>query len=168
MNRHKDGIYSQALYFLGDHREAEDVTQEVLIRAWENIAKIRKRSARTWLMRVTHNLCIDYVRRAKSGGRAIKSEDMSILEGRAASSLRESDPEQLLVDVELSDRILSALRQLPESLRSVMILREIQDMRYEEISRALDIPLNTVKVYIHRGRQELQRALRPSYLERKP
>ena len=159
VDEHKDRIYGHAFYFLGDRRDAEDVTQDVLIRAWENIGAIRRRKAKAWLMRATHNLCIDYARRISSRAKVVRSEDMSMLEDRTVSSLRESNPEQLMEDAVLSGQILSALQQLPPSLRSVIMLREIEDMKYKDISRVLGLPLNTVKVYIHRGRQELKTAL---------
>jgi len=157
---YKDRIYSHALYFLGDRRDAEDVTQEVLIRAWQNLHTIRQRTTKVWLMRVTHNLCIDYARRYKSVRKVMQSEDMSVLEANTPSSLIESDPEQVVENADMSKQILSALQKLPNNLRSVVMLREIQDMKYEDISKVLNIPLNTVKVYIHRGRQELKTILR--------
>lgn len=95
----------------------------------------------------------------------MQSEDMTILEARTTSSMAESDPEQLVENADLSQQILSALQRLPDHLRSVIMLREIQNMKYKDISRALDVPINTVKVYIHRGRKELKTALRQSLVE---
>jgi RNA polymerase sigma factor (sigma-70 family) len=165
VSEHKDRIYSHALYFLRDRRDAEDVTQEVLIRAWQNLESIRQRTTKAWLMRVTHNLCIDYARQRKASGNVIRSDDISILEKRTASSLSESNPEHVVENAERLQQILSALQKLPDTIRSVVMLREIQDMKYEDISHTLDIPLNTVKVYIHRGRKELQSSLRQSITE---
>jgi len=165
VDMYKDSIYSHALYFLGNRPDAEDVTQEVLIRAWKHVESIQKRTAKAWLIRVTHNLCIDYARRHKASRRVMKKEDMAVLEATAVSKEVESNPQQLTEIADIKSKVLSALQELPEQLRSVIMMREINEMKYEEISEALEIPLNSVKVYIHRGRNALKVALRKTLAE---
>ena len=159
VEQHKDRIYSHALYFLGNRPDAEDVTQEVLIRTWKNLDSIYLKTTQAWLMRVTHNLCIDYARRRKSGVTIVQHDDLSILDTKAAFSGNGTDPHKDAENSDLRRQIYTALQKLPEHLRSVIMMREINDIKYEEISQALDIPLNSVKVYIHRGRNELKKAL---------
>ncbi|MBT8386878.1 MAG: sigma-70 family RNA polymerase sigma factor, partial [Ignavibacteria bacterium] len=63
VEQHKNRIYNYALYMLRNRMDAEDITQEVMIRTWQNINKFKFNAARAWIMRTTHNLCIDYLRK---------------------------------------------------------------------------------------------------------
>ena len=158
VGQHKDRIYTQAYYFLGSHDEAEDVTQEVLLRIWERLDHLPRKHTTAWIMKVTRNLCIDYIRRRQ---RTVRLFDVEDSEEEPQDRLEVvSDPE---VEVERSDmqrQIEREILELPEPLRSVVILREIQGLKYEEVARTMDIPLNSVKVYLHRGRRILREKLR--------
>ena len=92
VDKHKDWIYSYALYFLGNRMDAEDVTQEVLIRAWQNIDTIHQRKTKAWLTRVTYNLCNDYARRRKARANVMQSEDISLLEIKMETYVNEANP----------------------------------------------------------------------------
>jgi RNA polymerase sigma-70 factor, ECF subfamily len=63
VNRYKNKIFSYALYMVKNRMDAEDISQEVLIRLWKNMGKFKLPAAGSWIMRTTHNLCIDYLRR---------------------------------------------------------------------------------------------------------
>jgi RNA polymerase sigma-70 factor (ECF subfamily) len=156
---YKDRIFSQAYYFLGNRPDAEDVTQEVLLRAWQNFDDIRTPTLRAWLMRVTHNVCIDTLRRHRSRRAVVENKDYDDEARRVPADGPDYDPERSTEQRELQCQLEEAVRCLPARLRSVLIMRELMDMRYEEISMALGIPLNSVKVYIHRGRKLLRAAL---------
>ncbi|HTQ79314.1 MAG TPA: sigma-70 family RNA polymerase sigma factor, partial [Thermoanaerobaculia bacterium] len=75
----------------------------------------------------------------------------------------EPDPAERAEAADFRRKLLGALGRLEEPYRSVLILREIQDLKYQEISEALNLPLNTVRVYIHRGRQRLREQLSEVY-----
>ncbi|MGQ9560271.1 MAG: RNA polymerase sigma factor [Candidatus Oleimicrobiaceae bacterium] len=156
---HKDRIYTQAYYFLGNRPDAEDVTQEVLLRAWQNFEQIRRPTLGAWLMRVTHNVCIDTLRRHKSRRAAAENRALAEEAERLFAGSAENDPQRAVERRELLDQLQEAIQRLPARLRSIILMRELMDMRYEEISMALGIPLNSVKVYIHRGRKLLRAAL---------
>ncbi|MFQ6113769.1 MAG: RNA polymerase sigma factor [bacterium] len=150
--RHK--IYTFAYYCLGNREEAEDVTQEVLLRLWKHWQQIDPDLVLAWLIRVTKNVCLDVIRKRRTYRTLIQADKDGIEVAKATSD--ELDPE---IAAEVSDfqrHLEQALRSLSEPYRTVVILREIQDMKYEQISEALDLPLNTVKVYIHRGRRLLR------------
>jgi RNA polymerase sigma-70 factor (ECF subfamily) len=156
--RHRDRIFTFACYYLGNREEAEDVTQEVLIRLWKNLDSLEEPRIVPWLIHVTRNACIDTLRRRRTY-RALVAEDP---EGEAMLRVASKIPGPAAV-AEASDfrtHVEDALRDLAEPYRSVVILREIQDLKYEEISAALGLPLNTVKVYLHRGRRKLRERLR--------
>ncbi|MCR4439136.1 MAG: RNA polymerase sigma factor [bacterium] len=156
---YKDRIYSQAYYFLGNRPDAEDVTQEVLLRAWQHFDAIRKPTLKAWLMRVTHNLCIDSLRRHKAERAVVSDDELGEATKAVPTQEIEHDPHRVAEQQELKDCLEEAIRRLPPRLRSIIIMREWLDMKYEEISAALGIPMNSVKVYIHRGRKQLRMAL---------
>jgi RNA polymerase sigma-70 factor (ECF subfamily) len=154
----KNRVYTLAYYILGKPEDAEEILQEVLLRLWQNRRKVDAGRLGPWLARVTRNACYDRLRRRTSAGRdrirAVESEQLERAPGR------DPDPEQRAVSAELKVRITDELQQLAEPFRSVLILREIQELKYHEISEVLELPLNTVRVYLHRGRRRLRERLR--------
>ena len=154
-------VYSFAQYYLGSPEEAEDVTQEVFLKLWRNWQKIELDSVRAWLLRVTRNACFDRMRQRRSMSRLIQPEtEPEIVE---SSPTPDADPEALAQRAAFRRHLVDALRELGEPYRSVLILREIQGLRYREISDALEMPLNTVRVNIHRGRRLLREQLAGRY-----
>ena len=159
---HKDQIYSHALYFLGNYQDAEDVTQEVLIRIWQNLISIRRGKEKAWVMRVTHNLCIDYARSRHKRSEVVLNENVNFLKAQTTGSPLEPDPAKLAQRSDFTEHILQALQKLPQKLKSVLMMREIQGLKYKEISQVLGMPINSVKVYIHQGREALRGLLKQS------
>ncbi|UCH85558.1 MAG: sigma-70 family RNA polymerase sigma factor [Candidatus Latescibacterota bacterium] len=158
VDRHRHGVYTFAFYSLGNHEEAEDITQEVLIRLWQNWDGLRRESLTAWLNRVTRNACIDRARQRRAYSRRVVANGTGgdVYEG--ASS--EPSPEAYVESNEIKNHIRHALTQINEPYRSIMILREIQQLKYEEIADTVDLPLNTVKSYLHRGRRMLRDRLK--------
>jgi RNA polymerase sigma-70 factor, ECF subfamily len=153
--RHQRRVHTFAYYFLGNREEAEDVTQEVLLRLWRHCAEVEEDFAERWLLRVTRNVCLDQLRRRRQPIVAAGSlEDMS-----REPQCEDPSPESQAADASLARRLRQELGRLDEPYRSVLILREIQDLDYQAISDALGIPLNTVRVHIHRGRRRLRERL---------
>jgi len=154
----RNRIYSLSYYFLGHKEEAEDATQEALIRLWENWNKVRGTNALAWLLRVTRNVCMDVLRKRRSGHAVVSGNDfdaaLATIPGNAP------DPREALETSDLQEQVRKALTRIDEPYRSIVILREIQQMSYAEITEALGIPLPTVKVYLHRGRRMLREQLR--------
>jgi RNA polymerase sigma factor (sigma-70 family) len=155
--RYQRRIYTFAHYFLGNWQEAEDVTQEVLLRLWRRGGAIEAAGLLPWLLRVTRNACYDLLRRRRPGF-ALSSPEADSAAQRVPDGT--PGPEAAAAATEARDRVRGALRRLPEPYRSAVILREVQGLSYQEIGEALDIPLNTVRVHIHRGRQKLRDLLR--------
>lgn len=160
VEKHKDRIFTFAYYYLGNREQAEDVSQEVLIRLWRHWQELDTDAVPAWLTTVTRNACFDALRKKKR--LAEKSTD-SEQDDMARIETEHPDPERLARSEELRRRIEAALLQLDEPYRSIVVLREIQERSYREISDALAMPLNTVRVYLHRGRRRLREQLSEVY-----
>jgi RNA polymerase sigma-70 factor (ECF subfamily) len=164
VRRHRDRIYTFAFYSLKNREDAEDVTQEVLIRLWKHWQRLEGDHLQAWIVRVTKNACVDAVRRRQTRRRLESTGEGDEVE-RAPDDA--ADPARDAAGADFRRRLESALAALAEPYRSIVILREIQGLAYDEIAAAVDKPLNTVKVYLHRGRRMLRDELReePAYAQ---
>ncbi len=156
VERHSHRVINIAYQFTGRRDEAEELAQEIFLRVFRRLSKFDLgTSFLPWLVRLSRNLCIDeYRSRARE---------------RASLTGEEPDPDRTAYDGpgplrsleerELEERIRRSLRQIPEDLRTPLILRDLQSLSYAEIAAALELPEGTVKSRIHRGRLELARVL---------
>jgi len=139
--------------------DADDVTQEVLIRIWQNIDKFNILAAKTWIMKTTNNLCIDYLRkRSKKLNRDIEIDE--VFEESHSNSNHSDNPLIITHNNIVFERIKESIERLPDNLKSIFILYEINGLKYKEISKSLDMPINTIKVYLLRARKKLQEELK--------
>jgi len=152
-------VYSIAMSVLKNPEDAADLTQEAFIRLFRALPQYNSESRfTTWLYRLVVNLCRDELRRR---GRQVQvsppsNEDADIDPiSSVADDDRWTDPAQSLDSHELRDQVRSALGQLEEHYRLVLTLYYFEDMKYADISTILDIPLNTVKSHIRRGKERL-------------
>jgi RNA polymerase sigma factor (sigma-70 family) len=162
VDQHRHRIYTFAYYHLGNPEEAEDVTQEVLVKMWQHWNTIDSGSLAAWLTRVTRNGCIDAIRkRTRYRAMVVPEESVEAVVQTAAAG---SSQDAVLDKLEFRFELEKALTTLQEPHRSIVILREIQGLKYEEIGEALDLPLGTVKVYLHRARRMLRTCLKKTTL----
>lgn len=152
---HGRKVFTLAVYLLANREEAEDVTQEVLIRLWRRGREVVPEKIGPWLVRVTRNACIDAIRSRKGGSQVAIDEPTGAELCEPAPG-----PERLAHAKQLGGRILQALNGLAEPGRSVVILREIQGLSYQEIGEALEMPMSSVRVTLHRGRRRLREELK--------
>lgn len=157
-DRHRDRIFTYACYCLGDREEAEDVTQEVLIRLWKNLDSLEDARVLPWMLHVTRNACIDSMRRRRTYRAIVAQDPEGDTMARVASPI--PSPSVAVETADFQVHLQKALQELREPYRSIVVLREVQDLKYEEICETLGLPLNTVKVYLHRGRRKLRERLR--------
>ena len=155
--QHQDMVYSFALYYLGNRQEAEDVTQDVLLKLWEHWAELDRPAVPRWLNRVTRNASYDLLRRRRTRHRFVVDDTEGRLVGLAEAN--EPGPQRVIEQSALRDRVRSAVAELPEPYRSAMILREIRELSYAEVGEVLEIPVNTAKTHVHRGRRLLRKTL---------
>ena len=159
-------IYAICYRFTGSNSDAEDLTQEVFLKLYKNLASfdLQKGSFQTWLTTLARNLLVDHFRRTRLE-RATSSLDVGF-DGEPdsptlADRLADNRPSQMhhVAGMELKARVQGALQQLTPDLREAVILRDLEDMDYKEIAQVLRIPEGTVKSRINRGRAELARLL---------
>ncbi|GMQ80777.1 MAG: hypothetical protein BMS9Abin05_0206 [Rhodothermia bacterium] len=155
VKRYRHRVYGFAYHYLVDEDEAADVTQDVFVRMWQNRVKIDEERVLGWLLRVTRNACVDSVRKKNAYRRRVETDSDAIIEQADRAPLPDHQASASL----FNERLTTALNKLDEPYKSIIILREIQEYKYGEIGEALDLPLNTVKVYLHRARKELRKEL---------
>ena len=151
-------VFNVAYKFVGKHDEAEDLTQDIFLKIFRSLDTFdRRANFQTWLISVSRNLCIDHYR-------SVRKERETIDRGVDASDLSPAAPEPgPIAALEQRDRVVllrQAMAALPETLRTAVLLRDIQEMSYQEIADALRLPEGTVKSRINRGRTELARQVR--------
>jgi RNA polymerase sigma-70 factor (ECF subfamily) len=157
---HTRRVYSVCYRFTGTEAEAQDLTQEVFLRVFRTLGSFRagEGSFIVWLNRLTRNLLIDHYRRSRQERHTDSIEEQ--LPRIEESKTVDSRTEGLLAGREASELLQKALQKLSPELRETVILRDIEELEYKEISQVLNIPEGTVKSRLNRGRAELARLLR--------
>ena len=159
-------IYAICYRFTGSPSDAEDLTQDVFLKLYKNLASFdtQKGSFQTWITTLARNLLVDHFRRTRLD-RASDSLDATFDNEEDGPTMAErlADPrpsqEHHVAGLELKARVQAALKQLSPELREAVILRDLEDMDYKEIAQVLRIPEGTVKSRISRGRGELAKLL---------
>jgi RNA polymerase sigma-70 factor (ECF subfamily) len=153
---HQGAVFSVCYRLLGERGDAEDASQETFIRAYERLQLFDpQRPFGPWVRRVAANLCINRMQALKDHGLPFEDE----LENRHVPS--QPSPEALAEKNEESMRIWMAIMDLPPHYRAVIELRHFQDLSYDEIAHALEIPVGVVKTHLHRARKILSKGLQP-------
>jgi RNA polymerase sigma-70 factor (ECF subfamily) len=159
---HQRMVVQLAMNLLGDHDEALDLSQEVFLRVFRTIHRFRGQSSlRTWIYRIAVNQARNRHRFWRRRHRADQvSLDQHLAEHGEFVSHLEPTPERVLAQKELAARLQGALEKLPFDQRTVIVLREIDGLSYEEIAYSLGVAVGTVKSRLTRARQALRTDLR--------
>lgn len=151
---HGDAIFRLALSVVRDRALAEDIAQETLVKAWLALPTLRDKSAiRSWVLRIAHNTAVSTVRRR----RAVVIDPHEMPE---EATLPDHSVESKVQGGVAMSEFLEALDLLDDLSRSIVVLRELEGMTYEEIAQVLDVPMPTVKTRLLRARRKLSSALR--------
>jgi RNA polymerase sigma-70 factor (ECF subfamily) len=144
-------VYGIALGMLKNSEDAADVTQDTFLKVFTNLNKCRDYNViKAWICRIATNLSIDYIKR---NGRY----EAEMIDEMVVS--QDPDPEELYLQNVTTDNVRNAIDKLPHDQRILIILRDINDMSYNDISVALDMPLGTIKSRISRSRNALKNLL---------
>jgi RNA polymerase sigma-70 factor, ECF subfamily len=162
MRAHQDMVFSTAARIVGNDRQAEDIAQDVFLKAYENYEQLRTNpSAGGWLRIVARNATFNYLGRYRKRWRLF-SELHNADAGEDEPEIEFPLPEDLVADVDAQVRhevIEAALKRLPEHQRVPLVLYHFEEMRYEEIASQLQISLAKVKTDIFRARSALAKIL---------
>ena len=165
-------VFAVAFRMLADRAEAEDLTQEVFVTLHRALHTFRGESKlSTWIYRITKNRCLNrlkFLKRRKMS-ELCDIDDPAVANGCPdPSTLRAAtrDPHRKLHNDELSRLIEGSLLELPQEQRALVVLRDLEDLSYEEIVEITGLPLGTVKSRLHRARLQLAKALGPELAAR--
>jgi len=157
-------IYNAAYRILGNAEDAEDASQEVILKAYKSLSACKAPEAfKSWLFRIINNTCIDELRKRK--GKTTVSLDIGF--GSEESDSRtenpvlrdETTPESEFIRNDLNKNIQNAINSLPPDYKTIIVMRDISGLSYEDIASALLINVGTVKSRIARGRKKLREEL---------
>jgi len=160
VNRYRDRLMNFVYRFVNDYEQSEDIAQETLIKLYTHkhyYKKIAKFS--TWIYTIAANLAKSELRKKKTR-KVTNLSQMSTQEKEYELPADQPDTDQAIESEFIEKRIQAAIQKLPLHFKTVTILREIQELSYEEISKIVDVPLGTVKSRINRARLQLQKELK--------
>ena len=161
---HLNAAYNLARFFTRDASLSEDIVQDAVIRAYRGFSEFRGDSPKAWLLAIVRNCC----RTAVSTPTAMAGLTVheSALSDQESAGLRNAhdpslDPEQRAIQQDEVDRVRSAIEEIPEPFREVVILRDMEDLSYAEIAEVTGAPIGTVMSRLARGRAILASTLLP-------
>jgi RNA polymerase sigma-70 factor (ECF subfamily) len=150
---HLGAAFTLARYLLREPADAEDAVQEAYLQALRHFGGFRGENARAWLLTIVRRICYAWADRGRRHGWPADPELLDELPGSG------EDPESELIRGELQERLALAVEALPLPFREVIVLRELQELSYQEIAAVTGMPLGTVMSRLSRARRRLQRAL---------
>jgi RNA polymerase sigma-70 factor (ECF subfamily) len=152
---HVDDALALARWLTGNRTDAEDVVQEACIRAFRAISSIRDANPRAWLLAIVRNTAFTWI--AKNRPKVMVTTDDEETFGRVGLEMVEpqASPETVLIEKADSEHLHNAIAALPIAYREVLVLREIEELSYQEIAKALSIPIGTVMSRLARARNLL-------------
>jgi len=158
MERYRERIFALTRRMVNDRAEAEDLTQLTFTEAFEGLARFdQRRKFRTWLFRIATNNCLDYLkshrRREYPTGESGEFET-GMFTGRV------ENPEQWLRTTRRLSRALIALEQLKPKYRIPVVLKDLEGLSYQEMQDVMDLPVGTLRIRVHRGRQQIKALLK--------
>ncbi len=162
LNKYRNLVYHVMIKMVRNPQEAEDLSQEAFIKAFNALASFNEEFAfSTWLMKIATNNCIDYLRKKKLKTYSI-DEPIQYKDERVKIEVPDKDPtpEKLLLTEERKALIDDAVQSLPPRYRHVIVLRHKEEKSYEDIAEILRLPLGTVKARIFRAREMLNKKIK--------
>jgi RNA polymerase sigma-70 factor (ECF subfamily) len=155
---HLDAVYRLALRLAGDEMQAEDLTQETMLKAYRAWHQYKSgTNVRAWLLTILRHTFINQYRKAKRAGPTV---DVAEIEAFTVfHNVMEVDPEGSFFNQIVDDEVLRAIDRLPEEFRETLVLSDVEQMSYAEIADITGVPVGTVKSRLFRARQALQKEL---------
>ena len=151
---HLDSAYNLARWMTHNEHDADDVVQEAYLRALRYLAGFRGEDVRAWLLAIVRNVCYDFLRKKHvHGGNGVFDEQIHSVRQDTLS------PERSLLQQAQAGLVKEAVSALPLEFREILVLRELEDLSYQEIATVAGIPLGTVMSRLNRARKRVQRSV---------
>ncbi len=163
ISTHQQKVYNIALRMLTNEQDAFDASQEVFLKVYRNLDRFRENSSfSTWVYRIATNTCLDFLRKKKE--KVISLDTQPEFEN-GESDLRltdkTADTEEIILRKERQKILMDAIESLPPEHRKIIVLRDLQELSYQEIAEIIDANIGTVKSKISRARGALKKILQP-------
>ena len=156
--QHIDGLYSYALVLTRNRSEAEDLVQETYVRAIRAMGRLRPESnVKSWLFTILRNIWFNQLRQRRTAPQMVEA-DFEEINGSIGSKTSD-DPYALYVSALERNQVREAIQQLPVESREIILLREYEELSYQEIATILDCPTGTVMSRLARARAKLRALL---------
>lgn len=154
---HQDRVYDFCVRMLNDREEAFDLTQEIFLSIHQNVDKFRADAKlTTWIFRISRNHCLNRLKYLKRRGRGRSEEFGEVNEKAISESMGgSSQPDDLVVKQRERQLVHQAIEELDEEQRSLVVLRDVEGLSYDEIMEITELPEGTVKSRLHRAREKL-------------
>ena len=167
ITRYREKIYMHSFHIIRNEEDALDLTQETFIRAWKSLSRFdAKATLSNWLHRIATNAAIDLCRRRRIRPQEqFESGSMKIDPASRTTPARPEMPGASIDRTEIKRRVEEAFSELSPEHRAVIVLKEIEDLSYQEIARQLDCSLGTVMSRLFYARKKLQTLLRDLHEE---
>ncbi len=165
LSRYERPVFSLVYRMVRDRTLAEDLAQEAFIRAFNAISTYKTSyKFSNWIFKIANNHTIDYLRKRKLETVSIHGSPHAgtpeeVDQTRLVLESRDETPQDFVEHQELGGQIEAAIGELREEYRTVILLRHVEGYAYDEIAEIMDLPLGTVKTYLHRARAELKELL---------
>lgn len=148
-------VYSFALNMTGNAEDAADITQDVMVKLWDDRRELKKvRHLKAWALKITRNLCLDRMKKQQP----VYDDDAVVRNGGYDLDV--------IREIEARDTALAVreiINTLPDNQREVLILRELEELEYEEIARITGLGMNNIRVLLSRGRAKIKEVLVKKY-----
>jgi RNA polymerase sigma-70 factor (ECF subfamily) len=155
LNEYLDGLYSYALALSRNRAEAEDLVQETCLRAIRAMGSLRaESSAKSWLFTILRNIWFNQLRQRRTAPEMVELDLDGTGPNQAADTAK--DPHATYVSNIEREQVRTAIKQLSEEFREIIILREYEGLSYQEIAKVLGCPLGTVMSRLARARRKLR------------
>jgi len=166
VDAYKDNVFNLIFRMCGNRHDAEDLTQEAFIKAFENLTKYdQKLPFRNWIFTIAANLCKNHIKRGKIlniisifTGKRDPEERIELIDPPAENN----NPPDILIEKEEKQRLFGIVNLLPERYKLVFMLRYVEEFSYKEIADITGFPLGTVETYIHRAKEQFLKNLKKS------
>lgn len=156
---HLDAAHNLARWLLGNRQDAEDAVQDSYVRALSYFGNFRGGDGRAWLLAIVRHTCYAWLRKNRGGAEVSADAELE------TAPDRNPDPETLQLREDGRRRVQRSIERLPAEFREVLVLREMEEMSYQEIARVTEVPVGTVMSRLSRARKRLQEALAPAAKE---